>query len=131
MKNAPLVLIVEDDEPIRRFLRTSLKNNGYRLLETESGKQALTLVSSHMPDLIILDLGLPDIDGVELIEDLRTWSSIPLIPATPPSPPPPERPPLCQVIPGRSWSATGRPHGHKEIHPRSSPMCVLSALPGT
>lgn len=79
MENKPLVLIVEDDLPIRKFLATSLKNHNYRLLLVESGTEALTMSVSHMPDLIILDLGLPDIDGIEVIKQLRAWNSIPIV----------------------------------------------------
>lgn len=79
MENKPLVLIVEDDPPIRKFLRTSLKNHNYRLIIVEKGTEALTLTVSYMPDLIILDLGLPDIDGIEVIKQLRLWNSIPIV----------------------------------------------------
>ncbi|HDQ15407.1 MAG TPA: response regulator [Sediminispirochaeta sp.] len=79
MNNVPLILLVEDDEPIRRFIRTSLKNSGYRVIESNSGEGALALAASHVPDLMILDLGLPDIDGVKVIEGLRDWSSMHII----------------------------------------------------
>ncbi|MCF7928886.1 MAG: response regulator [Spirochaetales bacterium] len=79
METKPLILIVEDDKPIQNFLRTSLNNHNYRLLLVEKGKEAISMAPSHMPDLIILDLGLPDIDGIEVIKQLRSWSSIPII----------------------------------------------------
>lgn len=75
----PLVLIVEDEKAIRRFLRISLEQQEYRLLEAESGRQAMVMIKSRPPDLIILDLGLPDMDGVEIIDYVRSWSQMPII----------------------------------------------------
>ena len=75
----PLVLIVEDEQAIRRFLRVSLEQQEYRLLEAESGRQAMVMIKSRPPDLIILDLGLPDMDGVEIIDYVRSWSQMPII----------------------------------------------------
>jgi two-component system, OmpR family, KDP operon response regulator KdpE len=75
----PLILVVEDEAPIRRFLRASLTSQGYRLIEAETGQEGLALAGSHAPDLIVLDLGLPDIDGLEVIVRLRQWSTIPVI----------------------------------------------------
>lgn len=79
METKPLILIVEDDPPIQNFLRTSLKNHEYRLLLVEKGNEALSMAASHMPDLILLDLGLPDIDGIDVIHQLRSWSSVPIV----------------------------------------------------
>ncbi|MCF7916000.1 MAG: response regulator [Spirochaetaceae bacterium] len=79
MDTKPLLLIVEDDPPIRNFLQTSLKNHNYRLLVVEKGVEAMAMTASHMPDLILLDLGLPDIDGLEVITQLRSWTRIPII----------------------------------------------------
>lgn len=77
--NEHLVLVVEDDKPIRNLITTTLKMNNYRFLTAEKGKEAIMLSASYKPDIIILDLGLPDIDGVEVIEHIRTWSDIPII----------------------------------------------------
>ncbi len=74
-----LILLIEDDTQIRRFLRTTLTSSGYRLLEATSGQDGLRQVSVQHPDLIILDLGLPDIDGLEVTEQLRLWTSTPII----------------------------------------------------
>ena len=74
-----LILLIEDDTQIRRFLRTTLTSIGYRLLEATSGQDGLRQVSVQHPDLIILDLGLPDIDGLEVTEQLRLWTSTPII----------------------------------------------------
>jgi two-component system, OmpR family, KDP operon response regulator KdpE len=79
MSYEPLVMIVEDDRSIRHFLRTTLRSQGYRLLEVTSGKEAISLAASHVPDLVILDLGLPDIDGMEVLSNFRSWSSVPVI----------------------------------------------------
>ncbi len=76
---AGTVLIVEDDAPIRKFLRISLEAHDYRVLETRLGEDGLALCAEERPDLVILDLGLPDIDGQTFIPRLRAWSSVPLI----------------------------------------------------
>jgi two-component system KDP operon response regulator KdpE len=75
----PLILLIEDEPQIRRFLRTSLGEHHYRLVEAETGKQGLTQASTQPPDLVILDLGLPDIDGLEVTRQLREWSAVPII----------------------------------------------------
>lgn len=75
----PLLLVVEDERPIRRFLRATLVAQGYRVLEAESGEEALRLAPSHLPDLILLDLGLPDMDGLEVTRKIREWSSVPIV----------------------------------------------------
>ena len=74
-----LVLVVEDDIPIRTLITTTLKMNDYRYITASKGNEAIMLSASHTPDIIILDLGLPDIDGVEVIERIRTWSEVPII----------------------------------------------------
>ncbi len=77
--NEYLVLVVEDDKPIRNLITTTLKMNAYRFITAGKGNEAIMLSASHKPDIIILDLGLPDIDGVEVIEHIRTWSDVPII----------------------------------------------------
>ncbi len=77
--NEYLVLVVEDDKPIRKLITTTLKMNDYRFITAVRGREAVMLSASHKPDIIILDLGLPDIDGVEVIEHIRTWSDVPII----------------------------------------------------
>jgi two-component system KDP operon response regulator KdpE len=74
-----LILLIEDEAPIRRFLRTSLAAEGYRLAEAETGQQALSMAGRQPPDLVILDLGLPDIDGQEVLRRLREWLQAPII----------------------------------------------------
>jgi two-component system KDP operon response regulator KdpE len=74
-----LILAVEDDPQIRRFLRTTLLSNGYRWLEAVTGQEGLRLVGLQHPDLIILDLGLPDIDGLDVTRELREWTSTPIL----------------------------------------------------
>ncbi|PWB73162.1 DNA-binding response regulator [candidate division GN15 bacterium] len=73
------VLIVDDEQAIRRFLRISLEAEGYDIVDASSGKEAITLAASHVPDLVILDLGLPDIDGSEVLDQIRQWSKLPVI----------------------------------------------------
>lgn len=75
----PLILIVDDEKSIRSFLRVSIESQGYKSIDTDNGSSALMLAVSHNPDIIILDLGLPDMDGVEVIKKLRTMSQMPII----------------------------------------------------
>jgi two-component system, OmpR family, KDP operon response regulator KdpE len=75
----PLILLIDDELPIRRFLRTSLGGGGYRLVEAETGDQGLRLAAQQPPDLVILDLGLPDMDGQEVLRRLREWLRAPII----------------------------------------------------
>ena len=77
--NSPLILLVEDDLPIRRLLRTTLADEGYRLTEAESGQAALREALQQPPDLVILDLGLPDMDGQDVLRQLREWLRVPII----------------------------------------------------
>ncbi len=80
MTAAPIRVLVVDDEPqIRRFLRTSLSVHDYAVSEAASGQEALRAVAVEKPDLIVLDLGLPDMDGTEIIRKLREWSLVPII----------------------------------------------------
>ncbi len=74
-----VVIVAEDEKQIRRFLRTSLEAEGFVVHEAETGKQALVEVATRKPDLLILDLGLPDMDGVDVIRDIRAWTSLPVI----------------------------------------------------
>lgn len=77
--NDYLVLVVEDDKPIRNLITTTLKMNDYRYAAAVKGEEAIMLSASHQPDIIILDLGLPDMDGIEVIERIRSWSEVPII----------------------------------------------------
>jgi two-component system, OmpR family, KDP operon response regulator KdpE len=77
--NAPLILLIEDEQPIRRFLRSSFADQQYRLVEAESGEQGLRLAAQQPPDLVILDLGLPDTDGQAVLARLRDWYRGPII----------------------------------------------------
>jgi two-component system KDP operon response regulator KdpE len=76
---SPSVVVVEDEKQIRRFVRSALEVEGCRVFEAENGKQGLVEAGTRKPDLIILDLGLPDLDGVEFIRDLRSWSTVPIL----------------------------------------------------
>ena len=73
------ILVIEDEQPIRRFLRASLASQGYRLVESETGKGGVLEAAGQPPDLVILDLGLPDIDGMEVLRQIREWSHVPII----------------------------------------------------
>lgn len=75
----PKILVIEDEQEIRRFLRVSLVNQGYHLIEAATGKEGVMQAGTQQPELIVLDLGLPDIDGMEVIRQVREWSRIPII----------------------------------------------------
>ncbi len=77
--NKMLILIVEDDAPVRNLIATTLKTHDYKYIVATNGENAITEASSHNPDIILLDLGLPDIDGAEVIKQIRTWSTTPII----------------------------------------------------
>jgi two-component system KDP operon response regulator KdpE len=76
---SPQLLLIEDEAPIRRFLRTSLAGENYRLAEAETGAQGLRLATQQPPDLVILDLGLPDMDGQDVLRQLREWLHAPIL----------------------------------------------------
>jgi two-component system, OmpR family, KDP operon response regulator KdpE len=73
------ILIIDDERSIRRFLRTALAAHGYEIFEASGGQEALAAVVQHRPDIVILDLGLPDIDGTEVTRRLREWTQLPII----------------------------------------------------
>ena len=77
--NKPLVLVVEDDTPVRNLITTTLKTHEYRYLSAQNGVSAVMEALSHNPDIVLLDLGLPDMDGVEIIRKIRSWSNMPII----------------------------------------------------
>lgn len=74
-----IILVIEDEAPIRRFLKVALVDHGYDFREAATGEEGLTKAACENPDLIILDLGLPDLDGLEVTRQLREWSSLPII----------------------------------------------------
>lgn len=78
-QNASTVVVVDDEAPIRRFLRASLSVEGFRVLEAVTAKEALLTITQERPDLVLLDLGLPDGDGVDVIREVRGWSAMPII----------------------------------------------------
>ena len=73
------ILVVEDEKSISHFISAVLNTNGYEAMQARTGQEALSMISSHCPDLIILDLGLPDMDGMEILRHLRSWSSLPVV----------------------------------------------------
>ena len=77
--NKASILVVEDDAPVRNLITTTLKTHEYRYLTATTGETAIMEASCHNPDIILLDLGLPDMDGVEVIQRIRTWSNLPII----------------------------------------------------
>lgn len=79
MNNRPLILCVEDDAAIRNLITTTLENHDYRFVTAENGEQAIIEVSSRNPEFVLLDLGLPDMDGTDVIRKIRTWTQVPVI----------------------------------------------------
>lgn len=77
--NKPLILVVEDDSSVKNLITTTLKAHDYRYLVAGNGETAILEASSHNPDIVLLDLGLPDMDGVEVIHKIRSWSTMPII----------------------------------------------------
>ncbi len=77
--NKMTILVVEDDASVRNLITTTLKTRDYKFITAQNGEQAILEASSYNPDIILLDLGLPDIDGIEVIKKIRTWSNIPII----------------------------------------------------
>ena len=75
----PLVLLIDDEPQMRRFLRAALLGNGYRIEEAASGEDGIRQAAMRSPDLVLLDLGLPDIDGLEVTQRLREWSQVPIL----------------------------------------------------
>ena len=78
-ENEAKILLVEDEQQIRRFLRVTLSSSGYKLIEASAGQEGLMLAATEKPDLIILDLGLPDMDGLDFTRQLREWCTTPVI----------------------------------------------------
>ena len=77
--NRPTVLVVEDDGPIRNLMVTTLKTHDYKYLTAPRGADAIMMASSYNPDVVFLDLGLPDMDGIDVIRQIRSWSNMPII----------------------------------------------------
>ena len=77
--NKPLILVVEDDATVRNLITTTLKSNEYRYITAPNGEAAITAATTQQPDIVFLDLGLPDLDGVEIIKRIRSWSQMPII----------------------------------------------------
>ena len=75
----PTVLVIEDEAPIRHFLRTTLSDQGFQVTESSTGEEGLAQAAARTPDIIVLDLGLPDLDGIEVTRRLREWTAIPII----------------------------------------------------
>nr|WP_304340395.1 response regulator transcription factor [Clostridioides mangenotii] len=79
MRMDPVILIVEDDETICNFISAVLTSNNYSVVKTGKGREALEMNASRVPDLILLDLGLPDMDGIDVLKNIRQWSKVPII----------------------------------------------------
>ncbi|HZU86655.1 MAG TPA: response regulator, partial [Anaerolineaceae bacterium] len=78
-ETGPIILVIDDERPVRRFLRASLTGHGYFVHEAENGQEGIQAVAALHPDLVVLDLGLPDMDGCEVTRQLREWTQVPII----------------------------------------------------
>ena len=81
--NNPKILVVEDDSTVRNLITTTLKSHDYRYITAPNGESALAAATTQQPDIVFLDLGLPDLDGVEIIKRIRSWSKCPLLSSVP------------------------------------------------
>ncbi len=79
MELKPMVLVIEDENAISNFITAILNLNGYQVMKSTTGKEGLSMVAAYSPDLILLDMGLPDIDGMEILRSIREWSKIPVV----------------------------------------------------
>ncbi len=79
MGNKSLILVVDDEQAIRKFVRLTLEAQSYAVIDAANGQEAIALSANHKPDLVILDLGLPDMDGLEVIRALRSWTQTPIV----------------------------------------------------
>jgi two-component system KDP operon response regulator KdpE len=79
MSQGAVILVIDDEAPIRRFLRISLEANGYQVVETQTGREGLDQTARLRPDVVVLDLGLPDQDGLSVLRQLREWSRVPVL----------------------------------------------------
>ena len=79
MGNPVTIVVIEDEKSIQRFLAVSLTGNGFTVFEAYTGREGISSTASHQPDLVILDLGLPDIDGMEVLKSIREWSKVPVL----------------------------------------------------
>ena len=77
--SAPVAVVIEDEAQIRRFVRTALQAEGWQVFEADTAQRGLSEAGTRKPDLLVLDLGLPDADGMEVIRDVRSWSAVPII----------------------------------------------------
>jgi two-component system, OmpR family, KDP operon response regulator KdpE len=79
VRTAANVLVIEDEAPMRRFLRAALENEGYRVTEAGNAREGMTMILGRPPDAVLLDLGLPDADGMTILERVREWSQVPVV----------------------------------------------------
>jgi len=79
MNNKYLILVVEDERVISNFISAILTSNAYQVIKASKGREAVSIIASHCPDLVLLDLGLPDMDGLEVLKEIRAWTAVPVV----------------------------------------------------
>lgn len=122
----PTILIVDDEPPLRRFLRATLGDRGYRVLEASTAAEGIRAVADHSPDVVILDLGLPDMEGLEVIRRLRQWSHAPIVVVSARGQ---ERDKVAALDAGADDYLT-KPFGTSELHARLRVALRHAARPG-
>ncbi len=119
------VLVVDDEAPIRRTMRANLEARGYDVDLAETGEQALQLAARHHPDVIVLDLGLPGMDGLDVIDGLRGWSQVPIVVLSARDA---ERDKVAALDAGAD-DYVSKPFGMDELLARLAPRCVAAPSP--
>ena len=126
------ILIVEDEQRISNFMRTVLTANQYDVITAASGREACSMISSHCPDLIILDLGLPDMDGLDIIHSVRTWTQMPIVVVSARTH---ERDKVGALDAGAddyvTWPASAPPFGTRAPGVRGTPLPGAASSPPT
>ena len=124
---APKIVLIEDEDQIRRFVRHALEDEGCKVFEAETAAAGLVEAGTRKPDLVILDLGLPDRDGIEVIRDLRGWSDVPIIILSARS----EDDDKIGALDAGADDYLAKPFGVGELLRARAPCCAVARAPAT